>query len=348
MGGSILRDSRFSRLASRLEEALGRRVKVLQEELSQSSVSGSFPLDRGCRLWVEGELTEQEKALVHLFLEEWRQNWLRASDSAEPPAILERWLQLTELCGEASPPPLSVEELFREERVPFLVVHPVLSRERMSSLKKVVNSYFEGRAWLVPLDGGESLLLLPLSFIHGEGPQRWERGLEEAAWGLAEVITTEAGEDVKVVVHPGIHEAHLLPRAIAALRDTWRLGRIYLPGDPAYTTWGFSLEKLLESLDEEVVKQYLADLSKSPFWEDEELCRTLETFLEQDLNVSEAARRLFIHRNTLIYRLERLKQETGLDARRFEDAFRIRLVLRLSHRCRSWADCRAVGEPSSG
>ncbi len=162
------------------------------------------------------------------------------------------------------------------------------------------------------------------------------------------MITTEAGEDVKVVVHPGIHEAHLLPRAIAVLRDTWRLGRIYLPGDLAYTTWQFSLEKLLESLDEEVVKQYFADLPISPFWEDEELCRTLETFLEQDLNVSETARRMFIHRNTLIYRLDRLKQETGLDARRFEDAFRIRLVLRLSRRCRSWANCRTVDEPSSG
>ncbi len=181
MGGSFLRDRRFSRLASRLEEALGKRVKVLQEELSQSSVSDSFPLDRAYRLWVKGGLTEQEKALVHLFLEEWRQNWLRASDSAEPPAILERWLQLTEIRGESSPPPLSVEELFQEERVPFLAVHSVLSCERMSSLKKVVSSYFEGRAWLVPLDGENrfSCCLFPLFMAKGHrgGKEGWKKRL---------------------------------------------------------------------------------------------------------------------------------------------------------------------------
>jgi len=48
--------------------------------------------------------------------------------------------------------------------------------------------------------------------------------------------------------------------------------------------------------------------------------------------VSEAARRLHVHRNTLVYRLDRLKQETGLDARRFEDAVAMYLALLLSAR----------------
>lgn len=329
-----MKNREYSGLVRRLETALGKKVKFLPDEPLLSSDSEIFPLDGKHRLSVEGGLTEQEKALIHLFLEEWNRNRARGPDAGEPSSILERWLQLTELRGGSSPPPPSVEELFREERVLFLAVHPVLSGERMSSLKRVVNSYFEDRAWLVPLHGGESLILLPLSFINGGDAKGRERGLEEAARGLAEVITTEAGEDVRVVVHPAVGEADLLPRATATLREAWRMGRTHRPADLAYTTWQFSLEKLLGSLDEEVVSQYLADLSTTPFWEDEELCRTLEAFLEQDLNVSETARRLFIHRNTLIYRLERLRQESGLDARRFEDAFRIRLALRLSRRYR--------------
>lgn len=326
----MLREREFSRLVGRLEAALGKRVRVLRDEAPPPSAIDSFQLDGRHRLSVAGGLTEQEKALICLFLGEWRQNRVQEPDSGEPLAILEKWLKLTEVRGGFPHPPPSVEELFRKERVPFLAVHPALSGKRMSGLKRVVSSYFEDQAWLVPLNRAESLLLLPLSFIYGEDTKDQKKGLEETAQGLVEVIITEAGEDVRVVVHPAVGEAHLLPRAIATLREVWRIGRTHRPADPVYTTWQFSLEKLLESVDEERVNQFLADVSSTPFWEDEELCQTLEAFLEQDLNVSETARRMFIHRNTLIYRLERLRQESGLDARRFEDAVRIRLALRLS------------------
>ena len=53
---------------------------------------------------------------------------------------------------------------------------------------------------------------------------------------------------------------------------------------------------------------------------DEDTLDTINRFFENNLNVSETARKLYVHRNTLVYRLEKVKKITGLDLREFEDA----------------------------
>ena len=60
---------------------------------------------------------------------------------------------------------------------------------------------------------------------------------------------------------------------------------------------------------------------------DEETLSTIEKFFENNLNVSETARQLFVHRNTLVYRLEKLQKTTGLDIRVFEDALTFKIAL---------------------
>ena len=59
---------------------------------------------------------------------------------------------------------------------------------------------------------------------------------------------------------------------------------------------------------------------------DKELMVTGEEYLNNDLNVSETARVLYIHRNTLLYRLNKLEKITGLDLRKFNDAMEFRLI----------------------
>ena len=60
---------------------------------------------------------------------------------------------------------------------------------------------------------------------------------------------------------------------------------------------------------------------------DEEILTTVNTFLDNNLNVSETARQLYVHRNTLLYRLEKLEKLTGLDIRVFEDALTLKIAL---------------------
>ncbi|MBR5762041.1 MAG: helix-turn-helix domain-containing protein, partial [Lachnospiraceae bacterium] len=60
---------------------------------------------------------------------------------------------------------------------------------------------------------------------------------------------------------------------------------------------------------------------------DEEILSTVNKFFENNLNVSETSRQLFVHRNTLVYRLEKLEKATGLDVRTFDDALTFKIAL---------------------
>ena len=67
--------------------------------------------------------------------------------------------------------------------------------------------------------------------------------------------------------------------------------------------------------------------NKSPDDFDEETITTINKFFENSLNVSETSRQLYIHRNTLVYRLDKLQKSTGLDLRVFEDAITFKIAL---------------------
>ena len=60
---------------------------------------------------------------------------------------------------------------------------------------------------------------------------------------------------------------------------------------------------------------------------DEETLMTVNKFYDNNLNVSETARQLYVHRNTLVYRIEKLKAATGLDIRTFDDALTLKIAL---------------------
>ena len=60
---------------------------------------------------------------------------------------------------------------------------------------------------------------------------------------------------------------------------------------------------------------------------DDETLITVNKFFENSLNVSETSRQLFVHRNTLVYRIEKLQKMTGLDIRKFDDALTLKMAL---------------------
>ena len=95
----------------------------------------------------------------------------------------------------------------------------------------------------------------------------------------------------------------------------------------AYSTLGIG--RLIYQLPLSLCKMFIKEIfeGKSPDEFDEETLTTINKFFENSLNVSETSRQLYIHRNTLVYRLDKLQKSTGLDLRVFEDAITFKIAL---------------------
>lgn len=94
-----------------------------------------------------------------------------------------------------------------------------------------------------------------------------------------------------------------------------------------YNTLGIG--RLIYQLPLPLCKMFIQEIfgDKSPDDFDEETLTTIFKFFENNLNVSETSRQLFIHRNTLVYRLDKLRRMTGLDLHSFEDAITFKIAL---------------------
>ena len=95
----------------------------------------------------------------------------------------------------------------------------------------------------------------------------------------------------------------------------------------AYSSLGIG--RLIYQLPIPLCKMFIREIfdGKSPDDFDEETLITINKFFENSLNVSETSRQLYIHRNTLVYRLDKLQKSTGLDLRIFEDAITFKIAL---------------------
>ena len=95
----------------------------------------------------------------------------------------------------------------------------------------------------------------------------------------------------------------------------------------AYNTLGIG--RLIYQLPVQLCEMFMREIfgENLPDTFDDETLVTINKFFENNLNVSETARQLYVHRNTLVYRLEKLQKTTGLDIRVFDDALTFKIAL---------------------
>lgn len=98
---------------------------------------------------------------------------------------------------------------------------------------------------------------------------------------------------------------------------------------PVYSMLGV-LEGILINIEQDnlcVVSQMLSEPNTKKFFADEELILTAQTFFENNLNLMQTSKELIVHRNTLIYRLDKIKKLLNLDIRKFNDAVTLHVLL---------------------
>lgn len=100
------------------------------------------------------------------------------------------------------------------------------------------------------------------------------------------------------------------------------IGMKYHDRDSVFRYSGQAFERILESIPKEKLEEIRKDYrnAESPWHLSDETLETVRVFFRNDLNLTAASRQLFIHRNTMNYRLDKIKRDTGLDLRSFEDA----------------------------
>ena len=107
------------------------------------------------------------------------------------------------------------------------------------------------------------------------------------------------------------------------------VGKIFYSSKNVVAYSKLGIGRLIYQLPLPLCRMFIKEIfdGKSPDEFDEETLTTINKFFENSLNVSETSRQLYIHRNTLVYRLDKLQKSTGLDLRVFEDAITFKIAL---------------------
>ena len=109
------------------------------------------------------------------------------------------------------------------------------------------------------------------------------------------------------------------------------IGRVYNSSGTIFFYNRLLLERFLYDLPADASARYSSQIFNRQTAKlfNDEMLHTIETFFENSLNLSETARKLYIHRNTLVYRLEKVQRAIGLDLRSFDDAVTFKMMMLL-------------------
>lgn len=153
--------------------------------------------------------------------------------------------------------------------------------------------------------------------------------LGKAAQNIYDLLRNDGEEDILIAYGTVVNDIKEVSKSYKEAKLALDVGKIFFSERNviAYSTLGIG--RLIYQLPIPLCKMFIREIfgGKSPDDFDEETLATINKFFENNLNVSETSRQLYIHRNTLVYRLDKLQKSTGLDLRVFEDAITFKIAL---------------------
>ncbi len=160
-------------------------------------------------------------------------------------------------------------------------------------------------------------------------PEGNTKEIEKAAKAMESFLIREGMKQIRIAYGTVVKEIKEVSRSYKEAKMALDVGRIFFDNRNVIAYSELGIGRLIYQLPIPLCKMFIQEIfgKNGPEDFDEETLTTINKFFENSLNVSETSRQLFIHRNTLVYRLDKLQKSTGLDLRVFEDAITFRIAL---------------------
>ena len=155
--------------------------------------------------------------------------------------------------------------------------------------------------------------------------------IDQLGQAIENTFMSEANHQVYIGIGEMKPTLGLLSESMREARRAIDVGRIYRKEEYVFIYRKMLIERFLADVPREMGQRYNSLLfnRKTARLFNDEMIHTIEKFFENSLNLSETARQLYIHRNTLIYRLDKVQRIIGLDLRAFDDAVTFKMMMLL-------------------
>lgn len=200
-----------------------------------------------------------------------------------------------------------------------------LQQEKDHSSMESVKSFFGGKSkdFITAVD--EKSVIVVREVKENENYE----ALTKSCKGLLDMLHSEGLTKCRIALGTIVHEIKDVSRSYKEAKMALDVGKIFYSERSIVAYSNLGIGRLIYQLPVPLCKMFIKEIfdGKSPDDLDEETLITINKFFENSLNVSETSRQLYIHRNTLVYRLDKLQKSTGLDLRVFEDAITFKIAL---------------------
>lgn len=217
------------------------------------------------------------------------------------------------------------KKLHIEAEAPRVVCILESSPEQSQATLENVKNLFAGRSgdFITAIDEKSIIIVKELE------PNDDYAVCDRIAGGVLDAVGRDAEGKTHLAYGTIVKELKEVSRSYKEARMALDVGKIFYGEKDIIAYSSLGIGRLIYQLPIPLCKMFIKEIfvNKSPDDFDEETLTTINKFFENNLNVSETSRQLYIHRNTLVYRLDKLQKSTGLDLRVFEDAITFKIAL---------------------
>ena len=193
------------------------------------------------------------------------------------------------------------------------------------SVYDVIQNFFPDKTKDLVIDINEK----DIALVKEVRPNVDSKDLEKLARSICDTLSTEFYCNAVVGIGTRVTGIKDLAHSFKEAQVALEVGKVFDTEKSIISYENLGIARLIYQLPTTLCDMFLKEVFKRGSIDslDQETLFTIQKFFENNLNVSEASRKLFVHRNTLVYRLEKIKKLTGLDLREFDDAIVFKVAL---------------------